>query len=283
VTRPFTAQRGFSLPFTRSLRLDGRLPLLVGAGLAVLTAVLIYFGLEFERQRVADSLQPQPAIVSPVVVAKTDIPAGTSLNSTSLHSQFSISRAAVTDLPDDAIATLETLDGRTTAVQLRAGEPVRTSQLVPPSDSTAGGARADLLPPGYVAIVLPVNDQISVGGAVVPTDRVDLIASLPVGDSTTGGPLVTQAVLRDIGVLATGFRTRPAASPTPAAANAEPQAPSPYSTLTLALTPQDAVAVQHLLANNVRLALALRRPTDAVEDTTPVTTSDLVRRFALKP
>jgi hypothetical protein len=39
--------------------------------------------------------------------------------------------------------------------------------------------------------------------------------------------------------------------------------------------------VQHLLAQNVRLALALRRPGDEAEPTSPETTADIARRFNL--
>jgi Flp pilus assembly protein CpaB len=274
--RPFP-----TLTAPRSPQLAGRLSLVIGSALAVVTGLLIYGGLQYGREQIVAESQ-QPVVVAPVVVATVDIAPGTLLTSASLASQFSVSRVPANDLPGDTVSSLATLDGRTTATQLRVGDRVRTSDLVAPSATTAAGARADLLPPGYVAIVLPVTDQISVGGAVMPTDRVDLIANVPVSESTVSGTLVTQALLRDVRVVATGFRTRPTASPTPATTT-EVQAPSQYSTLTLALAPQDALMVEHLLANNVRLALALRRPSDPVEPTTPVTTAGLVDRFGLRP
>ncbi len=88
-------------------------------------------------------------------------------------------------------------------------------------------------------------------------------------------------------MLATGFRTRPVPqAPTagvPVAATAADTGPAPYPTLTLALLPQDAVIVQHLLAQNVRLALALRRPGDQSSKTVPETTVEIARRYNLNP
>jgi Flp pilus assembly protein CpaB len=160
---------------------------------------------------------------------------------------------------------------------------VLTSSLSAVAPSTAAGPRADLLPPGHVAVVLDVNEHISVGGAVAPTDRVDLIATVPVPSGAGATLPVTQAILRDVRVLATGFRTRPlpAVTSQSGAAAADPAPPAPYPTLTLALTPQDAVVVQHLLAQNVRLALALRRPGDEPAPTSPETTANIARRFNL--
>ena len=261
-----------------AVHLRASLMLVAAFALATTTGLLIYVGLQQGREQVLASSQ-RPVVVGQVVVAGADIPPGTLLTSDGLPSQFEITREPIDEIPADVVSSLASLEGRTTAVQIRAGDHIRTSNLVPLSATTAAGARADLLPSGFVAIVLPVNDQISVGGAVVPTDRVDLIANVPLADGAGNGLLVTQALLRDIRVVATGFRTRAAASPT--ASNAETAPPASYATLTLALTPQDALLVEHLLATNVRLSLALRRPTDEVEPTVPVTTPDLARRFGL--
>jgi Flp pilus assembly protein CpaB len=262
-----------------SVRLRASLMLVAAFALATTTGLLIYLGLQQGREQIVASSQ-QPVVVGRVVVAGADIPAGTLLTSDAVPSRFEIARERVEQIPADVISSLESLEGRTTAVQIRAGDHIRASDLVPLSATTAAGARTDLLPPGYVAIVLPANDQISVGGAVVPADRVDLIASVPLSDGVGNGVVVTQALLRDVRVVATGFRTRSAASPA-ASINPETAPPAPYATLTLALTPQDALVVEHLLATNVRLSLALRRPTDDLEPTSPVTTSELARRFGL--
>jgi pilus assembly protein CpaB len=257
---------------------DGRLPIAVGLFLAVVAAVLVYVGQQHLRDQAT-----APEEVTPVVVAASSVPQGTLLTSSNISSLFTIQRLPASSVPQDAVASLNALDGQVTATPLSPGDRVLSSSISAPADSTVSGARAALLPSGQVAIILPVNDNISVGGAVVPTDRVDVIASIPVTTVDNGKQtqtLVTQAVLRDVRVLATGFRTRP-----PASANAQPQPadanPTPYSTLTLALAPEDAITVQHLLAQNVRLALALRRPGEQTVPTTPVTSDDIVRRFGM--
>jgi pilus assembly protein CpaB len=253
--------------------------LLAAVVLAIAAGALIYVSLQHAREQ---ALTLPVEVVTPVLVARTDVAPGTVLEQANVSNLFELTRVAADQVAPEAITSLAALEGHTTAVPLHAGDRVLTSSLAALAPSTAAGPRSDLLPQGHVAIVLDVNDQISVGGAVAPTDRVDVIATVPV-PSNAGPPVpVTQAILRNVRVLATGFRTRPAPTPpTQAAASAEPTPPSPYPTLTLALKPQDAVVVQHLLAQNVRLALALRRPGDEEEPTSPETTAEIARRFNL--
>lgn len=264
-----------------TFRMDGRLPLLIAAGLAVLTGALIYAGLAQARDQAVAPLE-----VLPVVVPKVDVAAGTTLDPSNLGGLFEVVRVPTSKAPADAVTSLTELDGRVPASLLRAGEYLTSGELASPAASTTSGPRADLLPAGHVAVVLDVTEHISVGGAVVPTDRVDVIATIPVASGSTTIP-VTQAILRDVRVLATGFRTRPAPQATPSsapgAATQADVAPAPYSTLTLALAPQDAVIVQHLLAQNVRLALALRRPGEQSVKTAPETTAEIARRYNLTP
>jgi pilus assembly protein CpaB len=261
---------------------EGRLPIMLGVLLAVVAALLVFVGLQHARDQAN-----APEEVTPVVVAASNIPQGTLLSSNNIPTLFKVTRVAASGAPQDALSSVTTLEGQMTAVTLTAGDTVLASSISTPADSTASGPRAALLPPGDVAIVLPVNDNISVGGAIVPTDRVDVIATIPVPSTNAQQPtskntdnLVTQAVLRDVRVLATGFRTRPPAQDNGQSDSASTN-PTPYSTLTLAVSPQDAVLVQHLLAENVRLALALRRPGEQTVPTTAITTSDLAHWLAL--
>ena len=276
--RPLKARRGIR----PSLRADGRLPLVVAVLLAVAAGAAIYVSLRQARQQ---ALAAPTEVVTPVVVATTDVAAGTLLERANIATLFTVTRVAPDQVPPEAITSLAALEEHTTATAMHAGDRVLPSSLSALAPSTAAGPRSDLLPAGHVAVVLDVNEHISVGGAVAPTDLVDVIATVPVPTEAGSTVPVTQAILRKVRVLATGFRTRPAAAPatsqstTPAA---DPTPPAPYPTLTLALTPQDAVIVQHLLAQNVRLALALRRPDDDTQDTSPETTAEIARRFNLR-
>jgi Flp pilus assembly protein CpaB len=251
--------------------------------LATLAGLLIYVSLQQAREQA----QANPVeVVTPVVVAATDVAKGTVLDRSSTSTLFTLTRAPADRVASDALTSLSALEGHMTVTSLRAGDRVRASDLGALAPTTSAGPRADLLPPGHVAIVLDVNEHISVGGAVAPTDRVDLVATIPVATSADARASVpvTQAILRDVLVLATGYRTRPN-TVTPSqdsSSSSEPTPPAPYSTLTLALAPQDAVLVQHLLAQNVRLALALRRPDEDAEPTSPVTTAEIARRFNLR-
>jgi pilus assembly protein CpaB len=218
--------------------------------------------------------QPLPVVeVVPVVHAATDIAPGTVVTRASVGSLLTIVREPAGEVPGDAITSVSLVTGQTILVPVRAGERISTRHFE--ASSVLGGMQ-NLLPPGFVAVVMPATEQISVGGAVQPQDRVDLIASIPARRPDGSQQLVTQTLLRDVRVVATGQQTLPPLEPSP---NTRPQA---YSTLTLALPPQDALVVEHLLSTNVRVVLALRRAADEPAATQPVTTDDILQRFGLQ-
>lgn len=243
----------------------------LGLVLAVAAGGVVFLALRAAREQAPLALEVQP-----VVVAAADIPAGTLLDASNAPRLLAVRREPAAALPDGALASIAAAEGRTTSVALRAGDRVTAAEL---GASTAGSSAplAALVPQGQVAIVLPVNDQVSVAGAVRPADRVDLVASVPVRQPDGSQVVVTQALLKDIYVLATGAQTTASRGATRDAA----PTPSPYSTLTIALAPQDALVVQHLLSANVRLAMALHRPDMPAVDTRPVTMDEVIRRFGL--
>jgi pilus assembly protein CpaB len=188
---------------------------------------------------------------------------------------LTVAMAPASQLSANVVTSTAVIMGRTTHEPIRAGERLSLDKLALPTASTGLSA---LLPPGHVAVILPVTELISVGGAVQPHDRVDLIATLAVPQANGSQRVVTQALLRNVAVVATGTQT------SPQALVLGQNVRQPYSTLTLALTPQDALVVQHLLQANVRMALALRRPDDAqVAEVTPVTMDEIARRYGLQP
>ncbi len=258
---------GLSIEWSRWLQVHrlSRLALALSLAFALLAGGSVYLALETIR---AQAVATAP--LAPVVVAAVDIPTGTFLAPGSVRSSFRIEQQPAALVPADAVVDVSVLESRSTTAPLRAGQRVLSSQL---SQVSASSALTALIPPGQVAIVVPVNEQVSVGGAVGPTNRVDVIASVHVKQASGPPEMVTQALLRDVLVLAAGAQTSPLAP--------GGQAPRAYSSLTLALAPQDALVIQHLLSSNVRIVLALRHPGDDLASTQPVTTDEIARRFRL--
>lgn len=100
---------------------------------------------------------------SPIVVAAADIPAGTTLDASSLRLvPAELDGSTMSNLvPADELASL---DGRMTLVPIPAGAPIRRADLADPG--VAGDGRR---------IALPVDRERAVGGAIRPEDRIDVI------------------------------------------------------------------------------------------------------------
>jgi pilus assembly protein CpaB len=122
--------------------------------------------------------------VSPVVVAATDLPAGSVLG----RSQLAIARLPSELVPGGTVADPELLLRRVLAGGLRGGEPITDARLVGP------GLTA-LLPEGKVAAPVRLSD-LAVAALVRAGDRVDVLATSPQAveaELVAGGALVLAA------------------------------------------------------------------------------------------
>ncbi|MGY2064544.1 Flp pilus assembly protein CpaB [Blastococcus sp. SYSU DS0619] len=140
-----------------------RSPLLAArrAAAALLTALALVLAL---RPAAAPAADPAPAGV-PVVVAATDLPAGTALTPASL----ALVRLPPGTVPDGVVGTPELLVHRVLAGHVRRGEPLSDARLV-------GAGLSALLPPGQVAAPVRLAD-LTVAALVRAGDRVDVLAT----------------------------------------------------------------------------------------------------------
>jgi pilus assembly protein CpaB len=131
-----------------------------------------------------------------------------------------------------------------TGTPIVSDEFVQSSQLI----STVSGA----IPTGKEAITVSLDQTHAVGGFVTPGDRVNMMLSFPVTDSTSGGSghKATAFLLPDLKVLAVGSSTVLPASPTAATGSTNGQLTNattttvpqnqPASLITLQVTPREA-------------------------------------------
>jgi pilus assembly protein CpaB len=199
--------------------------------------------------------------LAPVVVAARSVPAGRRLTTADLR----LAHWPAASLPRGHFSSLRAVQGRVVRAPLYRGEVVLASKLAP--KGLAGGLSA-VVPAGFRAMTVKVDEVIGVAGFVQPGDRVDVLVTLERGPYRDDP--VTRIVLEDVKVLTVGGKLEEKAK------SGRPRRHK-ASVVTLQLTPQQAETLA-LAATTGKLLLALRNRAD---DRRPTTAG--VRLTALAP
>jgi pilus assembly protein CpaB len=135
--------------------------------------------------------------VNNVVVAKVDIPLGTKIAAEQLQTvQFPADA-----MPEGTFDKAEKLVGRVAVVGVAAREPVTDFKLAP--EGSQGGISA-VIPAGYRAMTVKVDDVIGVAGFLTPGTMVDVLTVIdPPGNTISNNP-ISKIVLQNVKVLASG-------------------------------------------------------------------------------
>ena len=185
-----------------------------------------------------------------VLVASRYIPAGNFLNADMISKKM-IPEAFISP---SSIHDLREVDGLMNLVPISAGEQILSNKFVLAEDSLALS-----LAPGYRAYTLEVNESSGVGNLIRPGNHVDLLAKTENNKKET-----TAFVFQNVQVLAVGqkmdWRKNPKSNPG-STASYENENNSSYSTVTLAVTPEQAEILMWLEGQALRLVL--RAPHDA--------------------
>ena len=132
-----------------------------------------------------------------VVVAKVDIPLGTTIVAEQL-TKVQLPAGAV---PDGAFNQPEKLVNRVAVVNIAAREPVTDFKLAP--EGSAGGL-SSVIPEGYRAMTVKVDDVIGVAGFLRPGAMCDVLTVIEqAGDVGKRNP-ISKIVLQNVKVLASG-------------------------------------------------------------------------------
>lgn len=196
--------------------------------------------------RYLSSVQAYARDLGEVVVAKTEIPLGEKITAEQLM-MLPIPNGSA---PEGAFRKLDQVVGRVAITPIGVREPITNLKLAP--DGTGGGLSA-VIPPGYRAMTVKVDDIVGVSGFIMPGSFVDVVAIInPVQTSgETKGP-ISKIVLQNIKVLASGPRLD---SPE------NQRQPSQVNAVTLQVTPEQAEKLV-LAANEGKLQLVMRNYTD---------------------
>jgi pilus assembly protein CpaB len=191
---------------------------------------------------------PPPPTKTTVLVAARATRAGGLLKPEDLTAKEILIDDKRPDMSADTPDTRRILAGSMVRRSLSAGEPVRTGDLMRPGDH---GFLAAVLGPGMRAITVGVDAITGSAGLIWPGDRVDLILTQTIQDTTLpiGRRVAAETVLSDVRVIAIDQQLVQGAE----ANGSETQA----RTVTVEVTPEQAGRVS-VAVRLGRLSLAVR-------------------------
>ncbi len=169
--------------------------------LALVLAAVAALGAYRWIQTQAEVAARNRVVLAPVVVAAGELPAGQKLE----PSHLAVQRWPLANIPAGHFARPVDLKGRVLRTPLVAGEVLLPSKLAPMG--LAGGLSA-VVPEGYRALTVRVDEVIGVGGFVQPGDRVDVLCTVATGPFRDDP--ATRIVLQDVKVLTTGEKVESA-------------------------------------------------------------------------
>ncbi|MFL6283333.1 MAG: Flp pilus assembly protein CpaB [Pyrinomonadaceae bacterium] len=148
--------------------------------------------------RYLSSAQALTTNMQSVVVAKVEIPVGTKL----VPEQLTLVRVPTDALPDGTFESVEKVVGRVAIVGIAPREPMTDYKLAP--EGAAAGLAA-VIPEGYRAMTVKVDDVVGVAGFARPGALVDVVVTIQPSEErlSAQGP-ISKIVLQNIKVLASG-------------------------------------------------------------------------------
>lgn len=247
---------------------------LVFAGLAG----MLTFGLLQQKAPVSGkNLNTQP-----VVVAVVDIPFRRSVS----ESEVAIRELPIESIPEGAATTLDQVVGKMSSVDVFANQPLLVQQMVTPDVVTQQVALS--VPKGKIVTAVPTESKLIANRLIRPGDHIDLLATfeLEVMREQGGGPmpasvgllqnLEVHAIILPVANIDEGAEAVKGNSEGGVFRTADEEGQS----VLLAVDPQDALTIRHILDVGGQLDLALRGPDDeSTVDVQPVDQFYLADRY----
>ncbi|MBN2373064.1 Flp pilus assembly protein CpaB [bacterium] len=219
--------------------------MLVFAMIIALIVTLLSYNWLQKAQKAPEVIKSVAVVeTQPVVVAKFDLPWGTSVTEEMLKLKPFLKES----LPPGAFSETSGLSGRTLLYPVKAEEPIFESRLAP--DTIKTGGVAAIITPNKRAIAIKVDKIVGVSGFIHPGHRVDVLVTLT--DSGKHGGTITKTVLENMLVLAAGTEMQPA--------DAQGKS-TQVDVITLEVTPEEGEKLA-LAATTGKLILTLRNFAD---------------------
>lgn len=188
-----------------------------------------------------------------VVVAKVEIPLGEKIT----VDQLMLAPIPNGSAPEGAFRKIDEVAGRVAITPIGVREPVTLARLAPEG---VGGGLSAVIPEGYRAMAVKVDDVVGVSGFVMPGSYVDVVAVIvpPAAQGVQSQGPISKIVLQHIKVLASGAKID---SPD------NQREPNNAKVVTLQVTPEQAEKLS-LAANEGKLQLVMRSYTDEEDSQT---------------
>lgn len=133
-----------------------------------------------------------------VVVAKVDIPVGSRV----IPEQLTVAQFPTDVTPEGAISTIDDkLIGRVVITAISPRDPITESKLAPVG---AAGGLSSVIPEGFRAMTVKVDDVVGVSGFILPGTLVDIVVVIQPPKGTGSEEMISKIVLQNIKVLASG-------------------------------------------------------------------------------
>ena len=201
-----------------------------------------------------------------VAVAKVAIPIGSKI----IAEQLMVVQFPKESTPDGAFDSTEKLVGRVAVVNIAAREPITETRLA--AEGTAAGLAA-IIPEGYRAMTVKVDDAAGISGFIQPGTLVDVVVTIDPEGIARQDP-ISKIVLQNIKVLASGQNIDKPKDEREATA---------VKAVTLQVTPEQAEKLA-LAASEGKLQLVMRSQIDqGDEKTTGVNKRNLLGGDIAKP
>jgi len=133
-----------------------------------------------------------------VVVAKVEIPVGSRI----ISEQLTVAQFPADVTPEGAISTIDDkLIGRVVVTAISPRDPITESRLAPVGSL---GGLSSVIPEGYRAMTVKVDDVVGVSGFIMPGTLVDIVVVIQPPKGSGSEEMISKIVLQNIKVLASG-------------------------------------------------------------------------------
>jgi pilus assembly protein CpaB len=164
----------------------------------VLTGALL-FGLlaAVSVSRYLSSANAYAKNLNGIAVAKVEIPLGKKI----VAEEVTLVQFPRESMPDGVFESVDKLVGRVAVVNIKPREPITDSKLA--AEGTAGGLSA-VIPEGYRAMTVKVDDVVGISGFIQPGAMVDVVVVIDPTENNGNQNPISKIVLQNIKVLANG-------------------------------------------------------------------------------
>ena len=200
----------------------------------------------------------------PVVVAVVDIPFRRSIS----EAEVAVLELPAESVPEGAATTLDQVVGKMSTVDIFTNQPLLMQQMVTPDVVTQQVALS--VPKGKIVTAVPTTSKLIANRLIRPGDRIDLLATfeIEVKREQGGGPmpesvgllqnLEVHAIILPVASVDQGAEALKGNNEGGVFRTADEEGQS----VLLAVDPQDALTIRHILDVGGELDLALRGPGD---------------------